>query len=597
MFDSVNFADTCPQRANLIEWLPFEKGQSVVIHSSAPRAVLDMLREKEVQLQVLSEAQLEKLAMNPGKGSLDYVLVLGMDVDAAFLSGLYRKVKPEGHLVVLLHNKYGMSYMAGKPTGKEQYYTAFTGEASARRSFYSFYGVEQLLEQAGIGAYTRYYLDPDDMFAVNIFSDSYLPKSGELSQKTLNFTYDRLALFDENIVLNQAAGENLYPIFANEYLVVTGNAPSKIMVRYSTDRGAAYQIKTEMLLGANGIAVRKTPMHPQGKEHLVRMTQSYGILSTQYPETVFNIVPCVWEGSYLYSPFVKGVTLAEKMKLALEKGDIDEVLHLFAKLLEKLRHGRVLDFSNYDFIFSNILIDGETWNVIDYEWTVDRYVSPEELAFRAAYCFSLEHRDFPFAEICRLLGFEQSEVQQLIETETAYQRSIHDSREALAALCEQYGGEVYDKQKILRSLELSTQDHRVQIYEDYGEGMREEQSYFVEHALTSHDEMELTLEVGEGMKALRIDPCDEPCLVQIKRLWWDGTEQYLEKQITTNGVKGKSVKNGYSEYVFATKDPNFTITLGKMAADGTGEMKIQLELHKLSLQLANTLTKSMKRII
>ena len=77
MFDRANFADTCPQRANVIEWLPFEKGQSVVIHSSAPSAVISMLRDKEVQLQVLSDTQVEKLALNPGKGCLDYVIVLG----------------------------------------------------------------------------------------------------------------------------------------------------------------------------------------------------------------------------------------------------------------------------------------------------------------------------------------------------------------------------------------------------------------------------------------------------------------------------------------------------------------------------------------
>ena len=109
MFDRANFADTCPQRANVIEWLPFEKGQSVVIHSSAPSAVIDMLRDKEVQLQVLSDTQVEKLAANPGKGSLDYVIVLGMEVDAKFLAGLYRKVKPEGHLVAL--------HVGGMPKG------------------------------------------------------------------------------------------------------------------------------------------------------------------------------------------------------------------------------------------------------------------------------------------------------------------------------------------------------------------------------------------------------------------------------------------------------------------------------------------------
>ena len=223
----------------------------------------------------------------------------------------------------------------------------------------------------------------------------------------------------------------------------------------------------------------------------------------------------------------------------------------------------------------------------------------EELAFRAAYCFSLEHSDFPFEDICRILDFDKNKVQQLISRETAYQQSITGSKASLGSLCEEDGGDVYTKEALLRALEISTEDNRVQIYEDSGRGFSEEQSYFVEHALTRHDEMELSLKVAEGMKALRVDPCEEPCLVQIKRLWWNAEEQYLDKQVLVNGLKGQAGKNSYPEYIFATRDPNFTISLEKLPAGDASfnELKLQLEIHKISLQLANTLTKSIKRII
>ena len=599
MFDRANFTDTCPQRANIIEWLPLEKGQSVVIHSSAPSAVIDMLRDKEVQLQVLSEAQVEKLAANPGKGSLDYILVLGMEVDAKFLAGLYRKLKPEGHLVVLLHNKYGMSYFSGKPAFREQYFASLADNNGERSSFCSLKGLERLLKEAGISEYSRFYMDPDGEFVTNIYSDKYLPKVGDCNLKPRNFTYDRLAMFDETQALNQAVQEEMYPVFANDYLVVTGEALPQVMVRFSNARASADQVKTEMCVTESGIEVRKTALHPQGGEHLVRMTETYQLLCKQYDRDVFTIVPCTWTGEYLVSPFVKGVTLSELMKQALRKGDEDTVFTLFLTFLKKLRSGKSIPFSNYDFIFGNILIEGEEWKVIDYEWTVDKAVPAEELAFRAAYCFSLEHGDFPFEDICRILGFDRSKVQQLISRETAYQQRITGSQASLGSLCEEHGGDVYTKEALLRALEISTEDNRVQIYEDSGRGFSEEQSYFVEHALTRHDEMELTLKVAVGMKALRVDPCEEPCLVQIKRLWWNGEEQYLDKQVLVNGLKGKAGKNSYPEYIFATRDPNFTISLEKLPAGNVSfnELKLQLEIHKISLQLANTLTKSIKRII
>lgn len=607
MFDRANFADTCPQRANIIEWLPFKQGEAVLVHGSVPSAVEDMLRAKGVQLQVLSDAQVEKLSMNPGKGSLDYVIVLGMEVDAKFLSGLYRKLKPEGRLVVLLHNTFGMSYFAGKPTGRDKYFAALEGDMSAKSAFCSFQGLETLMKEAGIDEYSVYYADPDGEFTTNIYSDRFLPKAGDCNLKPRNFTYDRLAMFEETAGFNQAVQEGMYPVFANDFLIVTGKPLPQVMIRYSNDRAASYQIRTEICetevqqtnSDLHQLEVRKAALHLQGEEHVKRMAETYNVLSTQYDSNTFTIVPCTWTGKYTVFPYVKGVALSELMKQALQKGDEQEVFTLFYTFLNKLRAGKAMAFSNYDFVFSNILIDEDNWQVIDYEWTAEHMVPAEELAFRAAYCFSLEHRKFPFADICSVLNFDKAKVQQLIDKEAAYQRSITGGQSSVGTLCEQYGGDVYTGPALLRALEISTGDHRAQIYEDSGKGFSEEKSYFVEHVLTRHDEMELTLKVSVGMKALRVDPCEEPCLIQIKKLWWNGQEQYLDKQIATNGLKGKSGKNHYPEYVFATRDPNITIPLEKLS-EGTGsfnELKLQLEIHKISLQLANTLTKSMKRII
>ena len=614
MFDKEFFADTCSQRANIIEWIPFKEGQSVVIHNTAPSAIIDLLRARKVQLQVLSEAHIEKLAMNPGKGSLDYVVLVGMEVDTRLLAGLHRKLKKDGRMIVCLHNRYGMSYFAGKaayPAYGEQYYAAIEGKEDAakafsdkagtvgRSNFTSWKGVEKLFAEAGISSYTRYYLDPDGEFVTNIYSDAYLPKAGECSRKSNHLLYDRLAMFDEVLASNQAAQDEMYPVFANDYLMITGEALPQVMVRYSNDRATEYQIKTEIYTKDDMLEVKKTPLYGDGVAHVQRMEKTGKLLSKQYPKEAFEIVPCHWDGESVIFPFVEGKSLAECMKQALHSGEPQKVMDWFGVFLNKLRAGEESILSNYDFIFNNILIQDDKWQVIDYEWTVDKMVSPEKLAFRAAYCFSLEHRDFPFEEICAVLDFDQETVQEFIAEETAFQHGITGNQATIESLCAEHGGDVYTRESLLRSMELSTGDNRVQIYEDRGQGFKEEMSYFVEHALIHCDEMELHLQVPIGVKALRIDPCEEPCLMQIKKLWWNGEEQFLDKQITLNGIKGKGAKNGYAEFVFATRDPNFTIPLDKLTEKekGQNELKMQLEIHKISLQLANTLTKSIKRIL
>lgn len=616
MFDKEAFVENCPQRANLIEWIPFKEGESVVIHNTAPNAIIEVLRAKNVQLQVLSESHVEKLAMNPGKGSLDCIILVGMEVDAEFLGGLYRKLKPDGRLIVYLHNRYGMSYLAGKtpyPSYGDQYYAAIEGKEDAakefsdkagvrgRSQFVSWKALDRLLEKAGITKYHKYYLDPDGDFAVNIYSDSYLPKPGNCSRKANNLMNDKLVMFDEVLACNQAAADDMFPIFANDYLIITGPSLQQQMVRYSNDRAEQYQIKTEIAFKSKHsqiLEVKKTPLHEAGVEHVRRMQRTYEILRDRY-EGAFTIVPCAWDGTSCVFPFVEGMTLAECITQALQRSDKKTVFALFEQFLSKLRSGEGGNFSNYDFVFNNILIKDDKWQVIDYEWTVDEAVSAEDIAFRAAYCFALEHSDFPFDDICEILHIDKKKRAKLIEKETQYQYSVTQDKPSLDVICEQHGGYVYTRETLLRGVELSTPDTPAQIYEDKGQGFNEVQSYFVPHALTHFDEMELQLSVPVGMKKLRIDPCEEPCLIQIKRIWWNGEEMDMDKRITLNGARGRSSKNNYGEFVFATRDPNIILDLEKISSKevGANELRVQMEIHKISLQLANTLTKSLKRIL
>lgn len=599
MFDRADYADKCMQRANVLEWLPFLPGQTIVVANSVPGAVLQMLKDKGLQLQLMSETHIEKLAKNPGKGNLDYVLLMGMEVDAQMVAGLSRKLNAKGRLIMLVHNRYGMSYLAGVPSGEETYFGSVLGKNARKTAFYSKNGIDKLLKAAEIAEYQIFYPDPDGAFTTNIYSDAYLPKAGECYGRPRNFTYDRLSLFSDKEAFDEAVTEGMYPVFANDFLVVTGEPLPQILVRYSNDRSESYQLKTEIYEEAGTRLVRKVALKQEGAEHLSAMEQAYTLLTKQYDEEAFSFVPCVREEQAICFPFVKGRALSELMEEALQAGDMETVFSWFHSFLRRLENGRRMEFSNYDFIFSNIIIDGDKWQVIDYEWTLPQFVPATELAFRAAYCFSLEHPDFPFADICKVLNLSEENVKRLMSRETAYQQKITGSMPSTDSLCAAHGGTVVDLHTMLRAVELSPGDSAAQIYIDSGKGFSEEKSYFVKHAMKNHCEMELLLEIPAGVKNLRVDPCEEPCLVLIKKIWWNQEEQQLDKQIVINGTKGKGGKLGYGEYVFATNDPNITIPVEKLSQSdaSSNQCRILLEVHKISLQMANSLTKSIKRII
>lgn len=597
MFDTAAFFNTSPLRANCLEWLPIEPGQSVLTHDSVSEAVLTMLKNKGARVEALSDSQLERMGRNPARGNMDYIILMGVKTDVSMLSNFYKKLKNTGRLILGMHNRFGASYLAGQPAHQDDYFGALESPVCEKSDFCSLKKLRQMLHDAGIPSFSEYYPYPDMVFTTNIYSDRYWPKSGDFHLSTRNFIYDKLELFSPNRLWEQALYEGIYPETANDFLIVTGRRLPQVMIRYSNDREKAYRIKTEIMDTELGFFVRKSACAPEAVAHLHQMAENRKRLCTQYDEEAFHFIECETFEEGISFPFVKGTPLSELFIKKLQSQNREELFGLFDEFLGRLCQGRAAGFTNYDFIFSNILIDGDVWNVIDYEWAKERDTAPDELAFRAAYCFSLEYQEFPLEEIGERLGFSEKKQAYLIEQETVFQREITGEEKALDSLLSQYGGDTVNRETVLRALILNPGDSGVQIYEDYGEGFSEEQSYGLPQCFTEYGQMTVSTVIPEGIRRLRIDPLTEPCIVQIKRVYIEEQEIYAEKGIQINGIKGKAAKNSYPEYIFATDDPNIVLDWGKLSEGREALLTLEMEVHSISLHLANTLAKSVKRII
>ena len=64
-----------------------------------------------------------------------------------------------------------------------------------------------------------YYPYPDYKFPMEIYSDAYLPKKGELNDNARNADRDRYVLFQETAAYNTLIGEGLFPEFSNSFLI------------------------------------------------------------------------------------------------------------------------------------------------------------------------------------------------------------------------------------------------------------------------------------------------------------------------------------------------------------------------------------------
>ena len=128
----------------------------------------------------------------------DYITLIGVfEYADGYISGdepyqemlevIKKHLVPHGKIVIAIENRLGMKYWAG-----------CTEDHTGR----------------------FYYPYPDYKFPLALYSDHYLPGKGELNLNIMNFDRERLELFDEGKVYDSLIDEELFPLFANSFLIV-----------------------------------------------------------------------------------------------------------------------------------------------------------------------------------------------------------------------------------------------------------------------------------------------------------------------------------------------------------------------------------------
>ena len=239
-----------PLRANLLEWYPFNESASLLEIGAGCGALTGLLSEKVSQVtavelskkraEILSSRYEDRENIEVFVGNFedihfdqkfDYVTLIGVleysgkygDGPSPYLDFLKKAksmLSPNGTLIIAIENKYGLKYWAGASedhTGRlfdsiEHY----LGNDDVRT--FSKKEIEELLRNAGFSNNEFYYPMPDYKLPSQIFSDSYLPKPGDLKVSP-NFDRDRLLLFNEKIAFDNIIQNEIFPFFSNSFLI------------------------------------------------------------------------------------------------------------------------------------------------------------------------------------------------------------------------------------------------------------------------------------------------------------------------------------------------------------------------------------------
>lgn len=632
-----------PLRENIVEWLPINRTMKVLEVGSGCGAITGAFSRKagEVTCVELSKKRslinayrhmdADNVTIHVGNFQdvepdlpcdYDYICLIGVFEYAQayigsetpyedFLKIIKKHLKPSGHIVIAIENKFGLKYWAG--CQEDHLGAYFAGiedypEGGVVRTFTKD-GLLAIAKRCGFLETQMYYPYPDYKFMTTLYSDRRLPKCGELSNNNRNFDRDRLQLFDEKRVFDSVIREGQFSLFSNSYLLLLGPSLSEEYVKYSNDRKADFQIKTVQRSSGFGPIIEKHPLSKEAGKHIEDTVRAYEKLSERYRGSLLAVNEVELERTaenipYIRIKFLKGKTLEEILDERLEKEDVEGFQTLFDEYVKRISVGEEQEIADYDIIFANIIVEQDdngcykldnTWHLIDCEWTFERTIETREIAFRAIYCYLLEdekRNKLNVDLIMDKLKIEQTEAEQYRRQEMKFQKYVTGKQLSMAELREAIGKKCYPLAVICEGLQERSADDRIQIYEDTGNGFHEEQSFFPEEdgeqlVRSAEGMVELSVKIGRGRSALRIDPGSSACLIWVKQIVWNGEAVPLKgKHLQMNGFR-----IGEDVYAFPTDDPNITLSLWGLPGEEENHLQAVMEVTKMPVETIKHLQK------
>ena len=628
-------------RENIVEWLPIDKSMKVLEVGAGCGAITGALARKagsvtccdlslkRSKINAYRHMNEDNITIHVGNFTdveadldkdYDYICLIGVfeyakgyidseDPYGDFLKLLKTHIKPKGRIVIAIENKFGLKYWAGcMEDHLAKYFASIENypDGGVVRTFTD-RGLIDIAKRCGFKKYRMYYPYPDYKFMINLYSDARLPKRGELKNNIRNMDRDRMVLFNEKIAFDSIVEEGLFNLYSNSYMLVLGPDPELDYVRFSNDRMDKYSIVTEMITDEaadTGITIRKRALCEEAKAHLAHIYETGEKLTRRYEGSKLSINKCELseDGWTLKLEYVQGRSLEEMLDECLMKNDIDGFIALYKEYLDRISYGEETSkITDLDLIFSNILVDGDNWTVIDYEWTVDESRATTEIGFRAIYCYILEdeRRDkLSLDIITSLLGINDSTAADLREQEMQFQKSVTGNHKSLDEIREAIGNKLIYCDDISTPEIVTPLNMRPQVYKDLGKGFSEENSVLIDinsndktiTAIKDIDDEELSLcsfelAVESGCRSIRIDPCSEYCIVVIRELKWNGAD--LGRNILSFKCNGKRI--GSDTYAFATKDPGFTVNVKNLPQEIINKLLVDMAVTVIDEETAKRL--------
>lgn len=472
----------------------------------------------------------------------------------SFLNIIKKHLNENGRIIMAIENKFGLKYFAG--CREDHFGTFFEGienytNTEGVRTFTK-KELETMFEKTGFKKYKFYYPYPDYKFPTKIFSDDYLPKIGELNTNVQNFDRDRLMLFDELKVFDTIIQEGMFDFYSNSFLVEIGVDDNDVIYKKcSNDRSEYFSIYTDILKDENKV-VRKYSANPKGKKHIENIVKWGEMLQKQYEGSKISVAKCVMKDGKACCDYITGNTIEEIADGYISKGQVsraEELIKDVVAIVKDKNSGQKFEvtqeFKNVfgdvsfenemhtgtvndiDLVLNNIIVDGDKWKVIDYEWTFDFPVPFEYIIFRMLHYYIETNNSRSDIKIDNVVSISDADKKTFLKMEENFQNYVKGKHVPLRALYETIGKNTINAVAISQSL-----SRQAKVYKDFGNGYSEEEAVLIPAVVEDDGNFSLKFNVEDGVKKYRIDPCEEGCALKINELL---VNNRLQPKFSTGG--------------------------------------------------------------
>lgn len=368
-----------------------------------------------------------------------------------------------------------------------------------------------------------------------------------------------------------------------------------IFSKYSNERDRRFAIRTDILEQDEKRWVTKTPLYPEGKEHISNMPKWNRTLDDLYKMAPFVSNKCQAEEGHVKLEYLEEENLAEYLDALLGKGRKIEAEKVLLDYLENVRKihsqkpfsvtegfenvfGNVTmpenltcaDVTNIDMICDNVLLTSP-YTILDYEWTFDFPIPCEFILYRIIHYYVQTHsvrRVLDEELLYEKFGITKEARESFLQMEKGFQAYITGNHVPMREMYADMTPGVHYVSK--------TDAGALQIFFGERRGCYEEQNSVKRYMIAGN--ARCTLELPENCRFIRLDPGDVPCSVRLDEISFDGKPASL---------KGVEIPDGAIFGYWA-----FLARLDPCIADisvpaGTKELTVKLEICEENVDMLN----------